>query len=1118
MKFSKQEGLDPINEQAKFNFNRSFAPHQGLITELERPYREEISLNGSWRFQGVPLPADWEENKGQPPELTPPDPERWEETYLKVPSPWNVNSFARGDGGDFRVFPSYPAAWEEFKMGWLKKTFISPEDLPEKRVILHFEAVAGYAEVYINGKKVKENFDAFLPFEIDITAQLDTGGQNEILVGIRKASLFDDRSTVGYRSYQGGSFWGTHIVGIWQDVSLLILPAVYIEQIYLKPLVSTGVLAVELTVNNQTNQRQEIAVSGELRPWSSDAAGDVLSAPEVKWHLEQPVLKLTKTAISLPPGEQTEIILTKKINNELELWEPASPSLYGLVLTIAQKEGVIDRFYQRFGWREYKLAGDRYYLNGKPIKFKGDSWHFMGIPQMTRRYAWAWYKMLKAANANTVRLHAQPFPRFYLELADEMGICILDETAIWASDGGPKVDSEQFWASCKEHVERLVLRDRNHPSIFGWSVCNEVVPVIKRLYKRPDLLDPLYRAIEDWLEIVRALDTTRPWISGDGEKDAEGRFPVIIDHYGGEDTMRDLAARGKPWGIGEHSGCYYATPRQVTRYNGERAYQSQQGRMEALAIESYQLLQLQQELKATFASIFNLVWYGLKPLELGLADITCPPELTDGVFFPEFSEGRPGVQPERLGPYCTTLNPGYDSRLPLYQPWPVFEAVKDAFGCDGAIAGKWESESPESKEVVRPLPVKIRDVVLLGAEASKARIILEFLGLPIKAKFEQVDQCIIIDGVHPPTGDRSEIKRQINQVLKNGGTVFCWGVAEESLAAINQLLPLPLALTERKASSLLPLSTDPVIAGLTAADFYLSEKQESPVMVKGLAGEFVEQGSVILEACNSDWGRWNGQPEYTKTAALLRSEREAKGAGAALVGLAQGRGRVLVSSLNQDIKSIEVREVYRKLFSNLGIELQEAKAMIAGNLFDQWGVLQQALVSGRFGAESFAAAAAIDFLGGETAITPVNGEQVGEYSWQCGSSNEQGVFDFLQMGLPGVNTNGAVYLSFWLYSPRPLDDLLIEPNMPKLDLLIGSDDGFKLWLNGRLLQSDHNIHSCQPGQFKIEALPLQRSWNHLLIKVTQDTGAWQFSGQLQCDRYEFLLSLKSALEKPGHKQ
>ena len=68
--------------------------------------------------------------------------------------------------------------------------------------------------------------------------------------------------------------------------------------------------------------------------------------------------------------------------------------------------------------------------------------------------------MMKDANINAVRFHAQPYPSFYLDLADEMGICVLDESAIWASGGGPKYDSEEYWKRADDHIRRLVARDR----------------------------------------------------------------------------------------------------------------------------------------------------------------------------------------------------------------------------------------------------------------------------------------------------------------------------------------------------------------------------------------------------------------------------------------------------------------------------------------------------------------------------------------------------------------------------------------------------------------------------------------------------------------------------------
>lgn len=82
---------------------------------------------------------------------------------------------------------------------------------------------------------------------------------------------------------------------------------------------------------------------------------------------------------------------------------------------------------------------------------------------------------------------------------------------------------------------------------------------------------------------------------------------------------------------------------------------------------------------ASYSTVFNMAWYSLKPLPLGKKDLTSKPDISrDGVFFTEYKEGVPGVQPERVGPYCTTFNPGYDPNLPLYDPWPMYDAMRAA--------------------------------------------------------------------------------------------------------------------------------------------------------------------------------------------------------------------------------------------------------------------------------------------------------------------------------------------------------------------------------------------------------------------------------------------------------
>ena len=137
-----------------------FAPSEGLVNRMEQPYRSEICLNGYWDFQPIETPKDFTYGKGIAPDLPQPQDKAWDKTRIKIPSPWNINEFGyRGlEGPDHRNYPSYPKEWEKAKMAWMRKFVKVPADWQDHRVQLHFEAVAGMAEVYVNGKIRDEEF------------------------------------------------------------------------------------------------------------------------------------------------------------------------------------------------------------------------------------------------------------------------------------------------------------------------------------------------------------------------------------------------------------------------------------------------------------------------------------------------------------------------------------------------------------------------------------------------------------------------------------------------------------------------------------------------------------------------------------------------------------------------------------------------------------------------------------------------------------------------------------------------------------------------------------------------------------------------------------------------
>ena len=223
-------------------FDRPFAPAaHGWVQESERPFREEICLNGRWDFQAVPVPAGFVRNAGKPPELPDPSPSAWDAVPIKIPSPWNVNAFQKypdkiPNGADYRYYPSYPEVWEKVEMAWMRRKFVVPKEWAGRDIRLHFEAVAGECEVRVNGKFLKRNFNLNLPFDVEVSGAVRLGEENEVLVGVRRDTLFYHQGVGGYRALPSNTFWGWECAGIWQDVSLVALPKTHIADVFVQPL------------------------------------------------------------------------------------------------------------------------------------------------------------------------------------------------------------------------------------------------------------------------------------------------------------------------------------------------------------------------------------------------------------------------------------------------------------------------------------------------------------------------------------------------------------------------------------------------------------------------------------------------------------------------------------------------------------------------------------------------------------------------------------------------------------------------------------------------------------------------------------------------------------------
>ena len=525
--------------------------------------------------------------------------------------------------------------------------------------------------------------------------------------------------------------------------------------------------------------------------------------------------------------------------------------------------------------------------------------------------------------------------------------------------------------------------------------------------------------------------------------------------------MKNWISIGKPWGIGEHSMAYYGTPEQVSKYNGERAYESQEGRMEGLANECYNLIANQRRLGASYSTVFNMAWYALKPLPLGKKDCSTAPSVNeDGIFFSEYREGIPGVQPERVGPYSTTFNPGYDPTLPLYQEWPMYSALRAA-NAPGeptwspyAVIDKTQYEAIKSESMIE----NYKEVVFIGNPTGKIKQLLDAQGVVFTSKITTpVSLLYIIDASQALSANT---RKEIQKHLLKGADIWLWGLVPETINEYNEILPLPVALDRLKRSSFLPIQKS-WMRGLNNSDFYFCELQKADACDYSLKGTLVEEGEVLLNACKTDWRQWNKRPEEIKTAGTIRSEYECTAATPVFVKYQHGPSTFYLNTLTEFANSEKGYNTLSAILKNAGITYIKPEININ---------------------EVF-------FLRDEQVNFPV-------------TANEKLTKD-----------GDSWVLEFHVFSPRPLDDLLIEPNMPKLSLMLKAKKR-ELFINNKPYNSvSHN------GQNEIiyKELPLLQGWNKLVIKIGAEDRN-DFSGFFKCDnKKDFLPLLKAAFINPETK-
>jgi beta-galactosidase len=332
-------------------------------------------------------------------------------------------------------------------LGWYRKTFTVPATDKGKIIYIDFDGVYRNSEVFINGHSLGMRPNGYISFRYELGQFLNYGGKNVIAVKV------DNSQQPNSRWYSGS--------GIYRNVWLVKTGTTHIEHwgtSITTPLVSTSSARVTVT--------SSLTGTGEY----CDVTTTILNAAGT------PVG--TQTQKGLHIGSLQTLPQTFSIATPV-LWSIENPYLYKAVTKVMSKGKVTDEYTTTFGIRSYKFDADKgFYLNGKQVKIVGVCNHHdlgcLGTAINTRALE-RQLQILKGMGVNGIRTsHNPPAPEL-LDLCDKMGFIVMDEAFdMWKRSKNPFDYSKDFDEWYKQDLIDQVLRDRNHPSVFIWSVGNEI--------------------------------------------------------------------------------------------------------------------------------------------------------------------------------------------------------------------------------------------------------------------------------------------------------------------------------------------------------------------------------------------------------------------------------------------------------------------------------------------------------------------------------------------------------------------------------------------------------------------------------------------------------------------
>ena len=453
------------------------------------------------------------------------DDSAWQE--VQVPHDWVTTLPYAKEASHSHGYKTVGYKYPDTSIGWYRKTTNIPANDLGKRLMLRFDGIFRNARVWFNGFYMGTEQSGYTTQIYDITPYIKYGEDN--LICVRADATLEE----GW-FYEGAGIYRD----VWLEKSAEVSVAPFGTFVYaeLKEPYTEAKLKIETEVSNSSLKPQLCEVTQRLL----DADGnEIASSASTTLGLKSKETVTTKQSISITSPH---------------LWSTADPYLYKVETTISQNGKIVDVYTTNTGIRDIAFSSEQgFLLNGKPLKLKGVNMHqdHAGVGSAIPDALQAWrIKQLKAFGCNAYRASHNPMTPAVLDICDREGILVIDENRLMGIN--------------EEHLrllERMIKRDRNHPSVIMWSDGNEEWGIENTIQGT--------RLAEAMREYTKLYDPTRPsTVANAGGTELIKGLDVVGFNYIVQNDVDNRKKANPSWkivGTEETSGCgtrgwYFDTP------------------------------------------------------------------------------------------------------------------------------------------------------------------------------------------------------------------------------------------------------------------------------------------------------------------------------------------------------------------------------------------------------------------------------------------------------------------------------------------------------------------------------------------------------------------------------